>query len=395
MHRSVALAKIQLKGRQSDFLKIVVTAAGRGDLDGVRQLLDDKPEWLHTIGSHGRTMLWEAAYRGKLEMVKYLVERGADMHLPGCHLSQHDLEVTPYCIARHEGRDDVADYLLQHGAIVDLHTAAYLGDYNVAESLIDDDSSLVNSGYLDSVMLPSGNPHTVEHRHSDSATPIHYAIVGRNIGIVALLISKGATIEPYSRDLLDYAVSYDRSDMVKLLFDNGADPSKAPRIYDDNSEMRKLLKSYGVPAKDVNAFDKMGWPELPYACRGDKGEHPETVLKLLKLGADIDVRSKNKGKTALHCAAKAGFLKVIDVLLDNGATIDATDNTGETPLFEAIRSTIKNREKLHATVEQLLQKGANPNHKNRQGLTTLQVAQRKPREDTDTIVALLRKYDAV
>ncbi len=387
--------KFQLKGNQSDFLKIVVAAAGRGDIDGVRQLLDYKPEWLHTIGSHGRTMLWEAAYRGKLEMVKFLVERGADMNLPGCHLSQHTLEVTPYCIARHEGRDAVADYLLQQGAVVDIHTAAYLGDYETAESLLDDDVSLVNSGYLQSVMLPSGNPHTVEHRHSERETPLHYAIVGGNIRIIELLILKGAIIEPYSRDLLDYAVSNGRIDIVKLLFDNGADPSKAPRIYDDNSDMRKLLKSYGVPAKDVNAFDKMGWPELPYACRGDKGEHPEKVLMLLKLGADIDVRSSNKGKTALHCASKAGFLKVIEVLIANGATIDATDNRGETPLFEAVRSTIKDREKLHATLEQLLQKGANPNHKNRQGLTALQVAQRKRREDTDIIVAMLKKYGAV
>ena len=67
------MSKIQLTGKQSDFLKIVVAAAGRGDVDGVRQLLDDKPDWIHTIGSHGRTMLWEAAYRGKLEVVKFLV----------------------------------------------------------------------------------------------------------------------------------------------------------------------------------------------------------------------------------------------------------------------------------------------------------------------------------
>ncbi len=389
------MAKVQLTGNQSDFLKIVVAAAGRGDLDAVRQLLDVKPEWIQTVGSHGRTMLWEAAYRGKLEMVRYLVERGADINLPGCHLSQHTLEVTPYCIACHEGRDAVADYLLQQGAVVDIHTAAYLGDYGTAESLLDADAGLVNSGYLESVMLPSGYPHTVEHRHSERATPIHYAIVGGNVRIVELLISKGAIIEPYSRDLLDYAISSGKIDLVKLLFDNGVDPSKAPHIYDDNSEMRQLLRSYGVPAMDVNAFDKMGWPELPYACRGDKGEHPEKVLRLLKLGADIDVRSRNKGKTALHCAAKAGFLKVIDVLIENGATIDAADNTGETPLFEALRSTIKNREKVHATLELLLQKGANPNHKNRQGLTPLQVAQRKHREDTDIIVGLLRKYGSV
>ncbi|MDE0484131.1 MAG: ankyrin repeat domain-containing protein [Candidatus Poribacteria bacterium] len=387
------MPKIQLTGKQSDFLKIVVAAAGRGDLEAVRQFLEYKPEWLHTIGSHGRTMLWEAAYRGKLEVVKFLVEQGADMNLPGCHLNQHDLEITPYCVARHEGRDEVADYLLQQGAIVDVHTAAYLGDYDTALSLLDNDPNLVNSGYLQSEMLPSGELDSFEYRDTEWATPLCYAIVGGNIRIVELLISRGAIIEAHSKLLLDHAVSADRVDIVKLLFENGADPSEAPRIYDDNSEMSVLLKSHGVPSKDINAFDWMGWPPLPYACRGDKGEHPEAVLRLLKLGADINVQS-SKGKTALHCAAKAGFLKVINVLLENGATIDATDNNGETPLYDAIRSTIKNREKQRTALEALLIKGANPNVKNRRGLTPLQVAQQMRKSDAEEVVELLKKYGA-
>lgn len=390
----LTLPKTELKGKQSDFLKIVVAAAGRGDLNAVQKFLDDKPEWLHTIGSHGRTMLWEAAYRGKLEMVKFLVERGAKLDLPGCHLSQHDLEITPYCVARHEGRDDVADYLLQQGAKVDIHTAAYLGDYDTAYSLLERNESLVNSGSLQSVMLPAGEPNSFEYREADWAVPLCYAIVGGNIRIVELLISKGAVIEPYSKDLLDHAVSADRTDIVKLLFDNGADPSKALRVYDDGSEMSKLLKSNGVPSKDINAFDWMGWPPLPYACRGDKGEHPEKVERLLELGADIDVKS-SKGKSALHCAAKAGFVKVINLLIEKGANIDATDNTGETPIFEAIRSTIKDGEKQRAALKTLLAHGANPNVKNNRGLTPLQVAQQKRRTDSDKIIEILKMHGAV
>ena len=387
------MAKIKLTGNQSDFLKIVVAAAGRGDLETVRQLLDDNPAWLHTIGSHGRTMLWEAAYRGKLEMVQFLRERGADVQLPGCHLSQHRIEITPYCVARHEGRDEVADYLLAHGAEVDIHSAAYLGDYDTVRTHLDRDASLVNSGYLQSVMLPSGQPHTVEHRETAWATPLCYAIIGGNAAIVELLISQGAIIEPYSKDLLDYAVGEDQVEITKMLLANGANPSKAPRIFDDGSEMRQLLKAHGVPSKDINAQNHMGWPPLVYVCRGDKGEHPEDVLRLLELGADIYVQN-HKGETALHCAAKAGFLKVIHLLIEKGASIDAVDNNGETALFEAIRSTIKDGEKQRTAIEALLIKGADPNLKNRRGQTPLQVAQRMRRADAAKIVALLRRYGA-
>lgn len=384
----------ELTGNQRDFLKIVVAAAGRGDIEAVKHYLNDKPEWLHTIGSHGRTMLWEAAYRGKLDVVTFLVEQGANINLPGCHLSQHSLEITPYCVACHEGRDEVADYLKQQGAVIDIHTAAYLGDFDTAHALLKNDSNLVNSGYLQSEMLPSGEPHTVEHRFSESVTPLSYAIVGGNIRIVELLLSMGAEVKNHSKDLLDHAVSEGQLDTVKLLFENGADPTQAPRVYDDNSEMSVLLKTYGIPSKDINAFDFMGWPPLPYVCRGDKGEHPEEVLRLLKLGADINVRS-SKGKSALHCASKAGFIKVIDVLLENGATIDATDNKGETPLMEAIRSTIKDSRKQQGAIEKLLINGANPNSKNKNGATPLQIAKQKRRSGTEEIIKLLIEHGAV
>lgn len=388
------MAKVQLTGNQSDFLKIVVAAAGREDLDTVRQLLDDNPAWIHTVGSHGRTMLWEAAYRGKLEMVQFLLERGADIDLPGCYHIQHRLEITPYCVARYEGRDLVADYLLEQGATIDIHTAAYLGDYDAVHSHLDNDPGLINKGYLQAVMLPAGKPHTFEHRETTWATPLCYAIRGEVPAIVELLISRGATIEPYSERFLDYAVSGNRIEITTLLLENGADPNEAPRILDDGSEMSELLKSYGVPPKDINAQGDMGWPMLVYVCRGDNREHPDKVLRLLELGADIDVRNY-KGKTALHCAAKAGFLRVIDLLIEKGATIDAPDNNGETALFEAIRSTIKDGEKQRAAIEALLVKGANPNFQNGKGLTPLQVAQRMRRADAGRIVELLRRYDAV
>ena len=388
------MPKAQLTGKQSDFLKIVVAAVGRGDLETVRELVDDNPAWVHTVGSHGRTMLWEAAYRGRLQVARFLLERGADINLPGCYHIQHRLEITPYCVARYEGRDVVAEYLLQHGATIDIHTAAYLGDYDTVRSHLDNDPSLVNKGYLQAVMLPSGGPTTFEHRETEWATPLCYAIRSKNTAIVELLISRGAIIEPYSERFLDYAASDDRVEIAELLLENGADPSKAPRILDDGSAISTLFKRYGIPPKDINEKSHMGWPDLVYVCRGDNREHPDKVQRLLALGADIDVRNY-KGKTALHYAAKAGFLKVINLLIKRGAPLDATDNDGETPLFDAIRSTIKDSQKQRAALEALLVAGANLNVKNKKGLTPLQVAQRMRRAEAKKVVALLRVYSAV
>ena len=145
--------------KTSDFLKIVVAAAGRGDLEAVREFTEDNPNWIHTIGSHGRTMLWEAAYRGKKEVVKFLVERGADVSTPGCHPRQHAVEISPYCVAKYEGREVVADYLLASGAEIDIHSAAYLGDYDTVLSHLEADVSLVDDFIPNTIRtIPCGRP---------------------------------------------------------------------------------------------------------------------------------------------------------------------------------------------------------------------------------------------
>jgi ankyrin repeat protein len=53
-------------------------------------------------------------------------------------------------------------------------------------------------------------------------------------------------------------------------------------------------------------------------------------------GIDIDWRDPvSQGRTALHCACKNGHLEVVKLLVDHGASIEATDNNGMTPLLEA------------------------------------------------------------
>ena len=69
------MPKLRFRGIASDFLKIGVAAAARGDVEAVRAIIGERPGWLSRVGPHGRTMLWEASHRGRLGMVEYLVNR--------------------------------------------------------------------------------------------------------------------------------------------------------------------------------------------------------------------------------------------------------------------------------------------------------------------------------
>ena len=119
---------IEFTGNASDFLKIGVASAARGDLDAVKTILQSKPNWLSQVGSHRRTMLWEAAYRGRLAVVKHLFEQGADVEARGCHYTPLLVEISPHCAAAHKKHHDVAEFLIDIGATYDVYSAIFLGD---------------------------------------------------------------------------------------------------------------------------------------------------------------------------------------------------------------------------------------------------------------------------
>ena len=374
------MGSITLTGKQSDFLKIVVAAAGRGDLEAVQTLVEDDPRWIHTVGSHGRTMLWEAAYWGKQAVAEFLVKRGADVNAVACHYSEHYVEISCYCVAKAKGRHALAAYLLANGVSVDVHTAAYLGDTTAVVAFLDADPSLLESTLAQHDSQRSQGKRLIfDHRPNTWATPLAYALSGGCADTVALLLARGAAVRPHNARLLGIAVGRGRLDLVRMLLHHGADASELPLA--DPSQNRELAELAIAHGYDINT-GRPGWPPLIVASRGDKGEHPEKIRGLLDLGAEVNVRDY-KGKTALHRAATAGFLASMEVLLENGAAIDAADEKGETPLFDAVRAG-----RVEA-VALLLERGADPAAQNHKGDSVASLAKRMRREGAAEIAAML------
>ena len=332
-----------LSGKASDFLKVAVAAAGRGDRQTVQAVLAQKPAWISRIGPHGRTMLWEAAYRGRLAMVDYLLDRGADIHACGCHFTPLLVEISPYCAARYKRHQAVADRLLTRGAATDIYTATFLGEGDAVADYLDREPALATA-------------EKAQHGSSLCMTVLHYAVSAGHLAIVAMLLKRGADPRPYSSGLIRFAVWRDRADILKALLDAGADPThaEAPRSGIVNAEIIELLTARGG-AVDVDHAEG-GWPPLVFQSRGDRGGNVQRVRDLLDRGADVNV-GNYKGQTALHCAAKAGFAPIVALLLDHGAAVNAKDDKGQTPLATALRSKVKDKDRLAAVIDLLTAAG--------------------------------------
>ncbi|MFA5924462.1 MAG: ankyrin repeat domain-containing protein [Methylococcaceae bacterium] len=165
---------------------------------------------------------------------------------------------------------------------------------------------------------------------------------------------------------LGRAAQSSRTEVVKLLLDNGANPNVANgkpffNAVDQGSvEVVKLLLDKGA---DINTKDALGHTAISSAAGEgntemvklllDKGADPnsdngnpirwavdknfiEIVELLLDKGADSNTKVYNE--TALSTAAAAGNIEMVKLLLDKGADINARTQDGYTALMFAIMS---------------------------------------------------------
>lgn len=315
-------------------------------------------------------------------MVKYLVRRRADVDACGTHYTPYFVDISCYCIARHKRHHSVADYLLGKGAQQDIHTAAFLGDCAGIKKYLRQKRKLLNAGHAQCVLgkLPDGGS-GFYFEPAEWATPLCYALRGADPATVEYLLDRGATVRGFDEKLF---IAADRNPlMVRLLLEHGADPKFAPEVFPDEGELYEVVTAYGGKTP-TNASSE----DLVYLCRGDRGGNPDEVARLLDLGADVNYQD-GKGKSALHRAARAGFLDAMRVLLDRGAAVDVEDQNKETPLFDAVRSTIKNLDNQRSAVKLLLKEGAATGHENRHGQTPLEVAQRSRRKEVQQLAKIL------
>lgn len=127
----------------------------------------------------GVTALWAAAGSGHLNIVKLLIQHGANVN----HCTKTDS--TPLRAACYEGRLDVVQYLVAHG-----------GDVNVANTY--NNTCLMISAY-------KGHTHVVEYlleegadvdaRAKCGATALHYAAETGNVEICRMLLENGAALQ--------------------------------------------------------------------------------------------------------------------------------------------------------------------------------------------------------
>lgn len=322
-------------------------AAAAGNLAWIKSILARNPEAIKERGGKKQfTLLHCAAYSPQAEVVKYLLEQGAD-------ISARDKNGgTPLHAAADNNNPAAIVILLENGAEVD---APNNWGYTPLHYTCYDDSAQAAQALLDWGANVDARSH-----EPGKWTPMHVAAEEDSILTAAVLLRNGANIEARTtngnRTPLVMALQYDQPEFADFLLAKGCQP--LPPGY-------PIPRSWRVPAKS-------------------SGQILEEVKAKLAGGADINTKDE-KGRTFLYLAAAEGQRELALFLIGKGADLNAAAATGKTPLHIAV---INNRINL---VGLLLQKGANPSPRDQDGHTPMYYAREINRAG---FVQLLSKYKA-
>ncbi|XP_053098830.1 ankyrin repeat and KH domain-containing protein 1 isoform X8 [Hemicordylus capensis] len=371
------------------------------------------------------TPLMEAAQEGHLELVKYLLAAGANVHAT---TATGDTALTYAC---ENGHTDVADVLLQAGADLEheseggrtpLMKAARAGHLctvqfliskgaNVNRATANNDHTVVSlacaGGHLAVVELLLAHGADPTHRLKDGSTMLIEAAKGGHTNVVSYLLDyPNNVLSVPAADMSQLTPpSQDQSQVPRVPMHALAmvvppqEPDRAPQENPpallslpkavnsrvptgSNSSLttesptpepcsqtlsvtsQSVLPTY--PSVDIDAHTESNHDTaLTLACAGG---HEELVSVLIARGASIEHRDK-KGFTPLILAATAGHVGVVEILLDKGGDIEAqSERTKDTPLSLACSG---GRQEV---VDLLLARGANKEHRNVSDYTPLSLA---------------------
>jgi len=301
-------------------------AAHRGFLGIVQALIDAGADLMSRESCSETIPLHWAAEGGHLEVARLLVERGSGVDALD---SWHDLgpigwaTVVQHAHGRNPARNEVAEFLYDHGARLDIFSAIVWKDRDTVQRMIEADPGVM-----------SHQLGVVDQRQQ----PLHFTVVNNLPDIAQLLLESGANINAKTAwGLTPLCLAA----MTK--HDQISDLLRARQAEDDLSAA--IVLGQFDRAKELLAADpRLVGPTGPYHLlahfTAQHGLAKATDL-LLSNGADANVFAEHFyyerevvcSMSPLHVAAWRGHEDVARILVDHGANLQSQDDRFESSPF--------------------------------------------------------------
>ncbi|XP_022800163.1 ankyrin-3-like [Stylophora pistillata] len=410
------------------------SAAQSGDTNVIDLILTNLPD-LESKTAQGYTPLMVAAFHGKLDAVKWFLEKGANvtcvdnnrLNALHCAAQGGDTDVidlilthlpdiesktaeghTPLMVAAANGKLHAVKWFLEKGANVTcvdktrwnmLHSAAQSGDTNVIDLILTN--------------LPD-----LESKTAQGYTPLMVAAFHGKLDAVKWFLEKGANVTCVDNNRLNAlhcAAQGGDTDVIDLILTHLPDiesktaEGHTPLMVAAANGKLHAVKWFLGKGANVTCVDNSRWNMLHSAAHGGDTDVIDLILTHLP-----DIESKTaEGFTPLMVAALQGKLHAVKWFLEKGAIVTCVDNNrwnmlhfaargGDTDVIDLILTHLPDIESKTAhgstpliiavcfgkrqDVKYLLERGANPFTKDNDGRDSLYYASSR---DPDVLEFLL------
>jgi len=323
-------------------------AAKKGYTDRVREIIIKKPALVNKKDENGFTPAMWAAMKGHGEILELLRKSGADVNIFHYAVTGDTRNVEKIL-----NRNTKLSNKRNKDGYTPLHLAAAFGKTNMVKLLINRGANIkaktkegitplysaASSGkvkILDLLIKKGADPNS---RNKHGKTPLFAAVESGNGRVVAFLIKNGVNInlkDKYGNTPYTIARKYGNDEIISLLSGGGENIDINMAAMEGDFELVKKILSKN-PGTINNVEKETGFTPLHQAMTYGWEEMAEYLI--LK-GADPNIQDKY-GDTALHLAGSA---KEVKLLLKKGARINLKNKKGLTPLESAVKQ--KNKEKV-------------------------------------------------
>ncbi|XP_059176229.1 ankyrin-1-like [Physella acuta] len=322
----------------------------------------------------GQTMLMKAVQTNAINIVKALIEKGAN-------INHADLKGNTALHFAYGGKSEIISLLLASGAKVDvknsenetpLHVAANTSDTEMMSILID---AKANINCLD----------------NDKKTPLAICVenylYNGNKNIVGLLIQAGADVNIAEAQCYYHGTpSLDKTILQEVkIFDQDSRVRMVTPLHIAARLTGNILRELHIRARKCGFVITPSCMPAELSLQNKSLKSFEIVNILLDAVADVKAKDGN-GRTPLHIATIYGNFEVAKLFCQVGADINAVDKYGSTPLFLSLLYKHKELSKY------LMESGADVNLMSESQCSPLHVAVLN--NDTE-LVELLIKHGAL